>query len=994
MRKTFVCLRGFQAPRSVATTKNVLHEQGPFLPDSAECGSISLAPSSDFECKRLCVETSQSREARSVTVAVASETRSQLCVAPDGTNFSTPERATHDALMEADPPENEEALQREVEEDIRLSTDIAFTPDSTAAAGRNTPTFHLSQPILEIEKANDEVYPVAAKLFHDDNSLLPVPPSVSISAENVGGRTSADSDGGFYDLSQAAQNVFTKHRGIKQLYPWQHEVLMRDDLRAGGSLVYSLPTSGGKTLVAEISLLRCLLNRQKSCFFVLPFVSLAEEKAEGLRSIGDALGFVVDGHYGTQGRIPLPKRTAVYVCTIEKANSVLNHMLEEDLTGELGAVVVDELHMLGESHRGATLELFLSKLLCLPHKVQLIGMSATIPNLPNIATWLRAACYVGQYRPIPLRQYAVVQGMVMEDGERNERNLVAAGYATETEQLLFLATEVPEASVLVFCASRQQCVDTARLIARRRESARQGHSDAKSTALAALLEELSSFDQDALLLSQLIPNGVAFHHGGLLGEERELIERAYRQRHINVLCCTSTLAAGVNLPARRVIFKTPYVGREFLTKSCYLQMCGRAGRAGLDDFGESFLLLSRKDCFKGRELMRQEVEPSLSQMLVEANAFERALLECVAVGVIRSFADGRNWMSNLLCNYASGLFDEVYDAGSRPLPLVLDDILRSSVGHLIERGLVDCTPPQQATSEADATSRQPLRPNDEEEGMSLSVTPFGACSVRSCFAIEEALLVREELKQLQQTGLILADDLHLCYFVTPLREIGDCNWLVYRDVLSRLNEDRQRIANMLGVNEFFVHQRSMGLSDPASDNAPQMFTTRRFFVALMLADLLSEVPMSVVEQRYQRTRGQLQSLMRSASMFSSSITSFCRAMGWFSLEAVLASFVKRLGFGVRPDIVPLMEIRGMQPARARALWVAGFKDPAAIAASSPNELLQRVKGANSPENKSVKFFTLRSAVSVIREANNFLQQHIREKKGELMELALRSRTAL
>ncbi|ESL06340.1 DNA polymerase theta (helicase domain only) [Trypanosoma rangeli SC58] len=800
--------------------------------------------------------------------------------------------------------------------------------------------------------------------------------------------------GAFYDLPQSAQHFFTKRRGIKQLYPWQHEVLMRDDVRSGGSLVYSLPTSGGKTLVAEILLLRCLLNRRKSCFFVLPFVSLAEEKAEGLRPFGDALGFSVDGHYGTQGRLPLPRRTTVFVCTIEKANSLLNHMLEEGLTQELGAVVVDELHMLGESHRGATLELFLSKLLCLPHAIQLIGMSATIPNLPSIATWLRAACYLGQYRPIPLRQYAVVDGMVMEDGERNERNLVAAGYATEREQLLFLATEMRAGSVLIFCASRQQCVDTARLIAQDRKGLKDGFHTASDTTLGALQTELRSFGNDASLLDQLLPHGVAFHHGGLLGEERELIERAYRQRHINILCCTSTLAAGVNLPARRVIFKTPYVGRDFLTKSRYLQMCGRAGRAGLDEFGESFLLLSRRDCQRGRELMRQEVEMCSSQMLVQASLFERALLECISVGVIRLPADAQAWMENLLCHHATGPFDSAYDVASKPLPVALAGILQSSMDHLIRSGLVQRVPlqPEPDGGEAAAAALQPLV--SAEEQVTLSATPFGACSVRSCFSVEEALLVREELENLQRTGLILADDLHLCYFLTPLREIGDCNWSVYRAVLSQMGENRQRIAHMVGVDEFFVNQRAMGLGDPYGSGDSRTFATRRFFVALMLADLLSEVPMSVVEERYQRNRGQLQGLMRSASMFSSSITSFCRAMEWFSLEAVLSSYVKRLGFGVKPDIVPLMEIHGLQPARARALWTAGFRDPAAVAASNPEELLRRVKSANPAENKSVKFFTLRSAVHLIREANLLLQHHIREKKGELVELTLRSRALL
>ena len=113
-------------------------------------------------------------------------------------------------------------------------------------------------------------------------------------------------------------------------------------------------------------------------------------------------------------------------------------------------------------------------------------------------------------------------------------------------------------------------------------------------------------------------------------------------------------------------------------------------------------------------------------------------------------------------------------------------------------------------------------------------------------------------------------------------------------------------------------------------------------------------------------------------------------MEWFSLVAVLSSFVKRLGFGVKPDIVPLMEIRGVQPPRARALWNAGFKDPGMLASCTPQEVLDRVKAKNGKDNKSAKFFTIKSAVVVVREANRLLQMQIKDKRGELQALTLKT----
>ncbi|KPA83836.1 putative DNA polymerase theta (helicase domain only) [Leptomonas pyrrhocoris] len=980
----------------------------------------------------------------------------------------------------------------------------------------------------------------------------------------------------FYDLPRSVGDFYAARRGVRQLYDWQHELLSEPEVRRGRSFIYSLPTSGGKTLVAELSLLRCVLNRRQSCFLVLPFVSLAEEKTLALEPLAALFDFRVDGHYGSSGRFPLCEAPAMYVCTIEKANSLLNYMLEEGRTAEIGAVVVDEIHMVGESRRGATLELFLSKLLMIdearqmqraeaqqqhhvsdqhgtttcavtpaeawtenagtaydaeddgvemteqqergqqageepfadPGPLQIIGMSATVPNLSTIAKWLHAACFERDFRPVPLRAYSVVGGLVLRDGQRNERNL--SGSSVQ-QHLLELATEEPDASVLVFCASRQQCVDTAKgIVGFMRAQAIAGQQLPSlpgsslppaappfsvlgvpfpdvttksavfsvpaqgSLAMKSLLADLAALAHyEASQLSEIVPHGVAFHHGGLLAEERELIEAAFRRKHIRILCSTSTLAAGVNLPARRVIIKTPYVGRDFLTKARYLQMCGRAGRAGLDPYGESYLLLSKRDQSRGHALMRAAVERCCSQILEDDQTLTRSLLECVGVGLVTDSASARRWSSSLLSTHAVGPVDGVWrkhvaaasfqdgvggitcvptapsaafadsaagtvahqtvsttdeeSEGSRSVPVpapstlstpltavpvaALESMVCASLDTLARCGLVSVTQAHAADDEeyaegegiggkgavvdaAHCTSAASAVGEGRNRDVQVRVTPFGSSSVRSCFSVEEALLLREELDELRHTGLILSDDLHLCYFLTPLREVGTCDWELLRLMMSRMSDSRQRIASLLGVDPYFIDQQAMGLGGPmqaTEEGRRRLFTAKRFYVALMLADVLAEVPMATVEQQYNVNRGQLQNLMRSASMFSSSITSFCHAMEWYSLEAVLSSFVKRLGFGVKPDLLPLMEMRNMQPPRARALWNAGFKKLSLIAAADADDMVAKVKQMNPPEMMSAKFFTKRSALMVIREAHLTLQSQIKEKKGELQELVLRGR---
>ena len=188
------------------------------------------------------------------------------------------------------------------------------------------------------------------------------------------------------------------------------------------------------------------------------------------------------------------------------------------------------------------------------------------------------------------------------------------------------------------------------------------------------------------ILAETVPHGVAYHNAGMTVEERDLIETAFRQGVINVLTATSTLAAGVNLPAKRVIFRSPYIGNQFLDATRYRQMCGRAGRAGArpyhrpraqqyvcksqscmviisgrfivhagqDTQGQSFLIVEAKDQRKAQSLLTEPLKECQSCLCADKIGLQRAVLEVVAAEVVSRPEEVEMWLKCTLFHHLNG----------------------------------------------------------------------------------------------------------------------------------------------------------------------------------------------------------------------------------------------------------------------------------------------------------------------------------------------------
>ncbi|XP_074084685.1 helicase POLQ-like isoform X2 [Macrotis lagotis] len=621
---------------------------------------------------------------------------------------------------------------------------------------------------------------------------------------NVAKRTmesSSDDLGPFYSLPSKVRDLFVQYKGIKKLYDWQHTCLTLTCLQQRRNLIYSLPTSGGKTLVAEILMLQELLCRQKNVLMILPYVAIVQEKISSLSSFGVELGFFVEEYAGSKGRFPPIKRRgkkSLYIATIEKGHGLINSLIEDGRINELGLVVIDELHMIGEGSRGAILEITLAKILYTSKTTQIIGMSATLNNVEELQEFLKAEYYSSKFRPVELKEYLKINDTIYEVDIKAEKGytfsrLLKCKYSDnlkkmDPDHLVALVTEViPHYSCLVFCPTKKNCENVAEMICKFLNKDYLKHREKEK---CDFLKNLKNVSNGGLcpILKRTIPFGVAYHHSGLTSDERKVLEEAYATGVLCLLTCTSTLAAGVNLPARRVILRAPYIANQFLKRNQYKQMIGRAGRAGIDTVGESILILQEKDKDLVLGLLNSPLENCYSHLGQEiTKGIQSLLLSLIGLKIARNLES----IYQFMCSTFFGIQQKSLSEGKS-----LWEISRQALASLIEKGLLQ---------------RKSVCKNEEESQCDLQITKLGQASLKGTLDLAYCGILYKDLKKGLE-GLVLESYLHLIYLTTPYDMVSQCkpDWMIYLRQFNHLSPAEQKVAAIVGVSESLITKKASG----------------------------------------------------------------------------------------------------------------------------------------------------------------------------------------
>ncbi|XP_062902817.1 helicase POLQ-like isoform X1 [Mobula hypostoma] len=766
--------------------------------------------------------------------------------------------------------------------------------------------------------------------------------------------------GPFYGLPSKVKDLMFQFKGIKELYEWQHACLTLKSVQERKNLIYSLPTSGGKTLVAEILIMQELLCRKRDALFILPYVAIVQEKVRDLSAFGIECNFLVEEYAGTKGRFPPIKRrkkNSLYIATIEKAHSLVNSLIETERINALGLLVVDELHMLGEGSRGAVLEMTLSKILYTTKTTQIIGMSATLNNVSDLQQFLKAEHYTSNFRPVQLKEYVKIRDSIYEVDSKSEDGFVFARllnykYSSQMEKidpdhLIALVTEViPKYSCLLFCPTKKNCENVSKMLCK---YLNKSLLSVKKKEKCALIEELKTIGNGVIcpVLRGTVPYGLAYHHSGLTNDERKVLEQAYSAGILCLLTCTSTLAAGVNLPARRVILRSPYVARDFLKRNQYRQMVGRAGRAGIDTEGESILITQEQDKKLVTDLISRPVECCYSNLIQDGEkGIKDLLLSLIGLKIAQTLDKIVEFMEITLLGV-----QKQHHFKEKSILEVIEQALQP----LMEKGLIK--------------GRVSRSSESEERSSQLEITNLGHAAYKGSIDLAYCDTLNMDLKKSLE-GLVLDNYLHLIHLVTPYDMVSQCSpdWMIYFRQYHQLDVIEQKVFATVGVPESFLTKKASG---QAVKKAINWFVVRRLYLTLVLYSLFKEMNMWAVAQKFNLPRGFIQNLLSSAAAFSSSVLHFCEELEEFwAYRALFTDLTQKLSYCVKPELIPLMEVSGVREARARQLYNAGYKSLSYLANVSPETLV-----------KSVEHMSRRQANQIVSSAKMLLN----EKAEALLE---------
>ena len=670
-------------------------------------------------------------------------------------------------------------------------------------------------------------------------------------------------------------------QGFSEMYPPQAEAIPK--ALSGRNLVAAVPTASGKSLIGFIPALTSVLRDRCRVLYIVPLKALASEKRDDLAKFSD-LGIRTVSATGDPDRDEDIGNADIVIATSEKADSLIRHG-NRWLDG-LGLLIADEVHMIHDPGRGPTLEAAMTKLMLRNPRLQVIALSATVSNAEDLARWLDADLVKSDWRPTKLREGVYFNGEIVFDDASSVQ------VPPEKDEMWGLIKQTVQegGQAMVFVNSRRSAESLASKYAKRM-LALTGSSITK--AERTVLEGGAETTAVGTKLAECVSCGIAFHHAGLAYGQRRAVEDGFRGRRIKCIVATPTLAAGINLPARRVIVRDTSrfeanAGSVPIPVMEIKQMCGRAGRPGYDPWGEAVLIAKSYEDYEHLmdDYVCHDTERITSKLGNEA-ALRSHILGLIATGDAGSEDSIKTFLESTFFGSTSQMYG-------------VEQLISNVVDFLDENGMV------------------------ETAGDSIRILPFGKRASDLYIDPWTAVILKKAVLKMDSS----ADELQIMQAIACTPDImgmypkkGD------RDMLESIDAEYDgdwlcTIEDECGTDD----------GDVAWDNHMSDLKT-----AVLLRDWIEERPEESITEGLGVGPGDIRSRVDSADWILYAMNEVAMI---FNPDAsgMIKPLLTRMRYGVKEELIPLVSLRGIGRARARTLFNAGLRTRGDIARADESEI--------------------------------------------------------
>jgi len=660
-------------------------------------------------------------------------------------------------------------------------------------------------------------------------------------------------------------------RGIENLTPPQEDAV-RKGLIERKNLVVASPTASGKTLIAEIACVNAILSRGRKAIYIAPMRALATEKYNEFKEAYPYISAAISIGDLDANDLWLREYKMIFFST-EKFDSLLRHGV--DWLQSVGCIVFDEVHMLGDVSRGPTLELLMTKL-SMMSDAQMIALSATIGNPEEIAQWAKAELVQSEYRPVKLKK-GVLHGenaYYREDGKIVEAKLQGGSKIPEI-RLLEDTLEQHKQMLIFYSTKRNTELGAAKLAQHVKSRLSREDIMELENISAQVLNVLDRPTEQCIKLSGFVSSGVAFHHSGLLNQQRALIENAFKAGRIKAICSTTTLGFGVNMPAHTVLIRdtSRYDGgySERLGINEITQLFGRAGRPKYDKEGRALLTANNMEKVKELAKYIESAPDPIDSALGVVPVLRTHILAFIAENFLNNEKEMQNFMSKSFYSHQYG--------NQRHINNIIEEIL----GELEEWEFVE-------------SSNREYRPTKLGKRVSeLYIDPLSA-----------KWMVDSLGHELDTIGTLymVANTLEMRPYMKATREAEEA-YAAYQFMTntSTTSGDYYRMSN-------------------------EYYPVRAFSTALMLHDWIEEQKEPEIVKKYASTPGAVYAKLTNADWLIYAAAELARILK--KPQNRLIQTRVRLRYGIKEELLDLVRLEQIGRMRARMLFSNGIEKVADI----------------------------------------------------------------